>query len=150
MKSVRFIFAVVAVIATIYFGYGYIKIDANEPWTKQEVIKPKELMKVLGNKNALQPLILNIGFAGNIKNAVEIGAANDVAGIEKLKNKLQNVPRNKLIVFYCGCCPYNHCPNVRPAFKLLKEMQFSNFKLLDLPENLKVNWINEGGEMAAK
>ncbi len=29
MKSVRFIFAVVAVIATIYFGYGYIKIDAN-------------------------------------------------------------------------------------------------------------------------
>jgi thiosulfate/3-mercaptopyruvate sulfurtransferase len=55
-----------------------------------------------------------------------------------------------LIVFYCGCCPFNHCPNVRPAFKVLKQMGFTNFKLLNLPENLKVNWINIGGQMAVK
>jgi hypothetical protein len=86
MKSVRFIFAIIAVVATIYFGYGYIDATTEEPWTVNDLMQPKELIKLMDSKSALQPMILNIGFAGNIKNAIDIGAANDADGINKLKN----------------------------------------------------------------
>ena len=43
--------------------------------------------------------------------------------------------------------PYKNCPNVRPAFTLLNEMKFTNHKLLDLPANLKVDWIDKGYPM---
>jgi thiosulfate/3-mercaptopyruvate sulfurtransferase len=35
-------------------------------------------------------------------------------------------------------------PNIRPAFKLLTEMEFTHFKLLNLPHNLKTDWIDRG------
>src|SRR5437879_6752144 len=41
------------------------------------------------------------------------GASRD--GIEDLKKWAQNVPRSQSIVLYCGCCPWNRCPNIRPA-----------------------------------
>ena len=147
MKNVRFLFAIVAVLASIYFGYGYINSDLSTPWNAQQIMQPEELVKLMNNKNVEQPLILNIGFAGNIKNATEVGASSEADGINKLKTKLRTVAKNKLIVFYCGCCPYKNCPNIRPAFKALKDMGFSNFKLLDLPENLKIDWINKNFPM---
>ena len=147
MKNIRLVFALVAVVATVYFGYGYIVTDVSTPWVAKEIIAPEELIKLMNNKTGEQPLVLNIGFAGNIKNAKEIGSANETDGIKKLKLALRTLAKNKLIVFYCGCCPYNHCPNIRPAFQIFKQMGFTNFKLLDLPENLKVNWINKGFPM---
>jgi hypothetical protein len=47
-------------------------------------------------------------------------------------------------VVYCGCCPYEHCPNVRPAVAVLKEMKFTNFKLLNLEKNIKTDWLDKG------
>jgi thiosulfate/3-mercaptopyruvate sulfurtransferase len=35
-------------------------------------------------------------------------------------------------------------PYIRPAMALLKNMQFSNYKLLNLPQNVKVDWIDKG------
>jgi len=53
-------------------------------------------------------------------------------------------------VIYCGCCPFEHCPNVRPAFQLLNEMKFTNQKLLNLSTNLKTDWIDKGYPVAKK
>jgi hypothetical protein len=33
-------------------------------------------------------------------------------------------------------------PNIRPAFNALVEMGFKNVKILDLPKNVKTNWID--------
>jgi hypothetical protein len=57
---------------------------------------------------------------------------------------LEKLPKDASIVVYCGCCPYRSCPNVRPAFNLLNSMGFKNHKLLDLPQNIKVDWIDHG------
>jgi hypothetical protein len=51
---------------------------------------------------------------------------------------------------YCGCCPFEKCPNIRPAFNLMKAMGFSNGKLLNLPTNLKQNWIAKGYPVEGK
>ena len=48
------------------------------------------------------------------------------------------------IVIYCGCCPFEHCPNIRPAFNLLNEMGFTNQKLLSLQKNIKADCIDKG------
>ena len=60
------------------------------------------------------------------------------------KEQLKKLPKNKRVVIYCGCCPFEHCPNVRPAIQLLKQMKFTNYRLLDLPKNIKIDWIDKG------
>ena len=56
--------------------------------------------------------------------------------------------KKRNIVIYCGCCPFKDCPNIRPAFSLLNSMKFTNHKLLNLPLNLKTDWINHGYPMS--
>ncbi|MBI4929493.1 MAG: hypothetical protein HY841_01935 [Bacteroidetes bacterium] len=91
-----------------------------------------------------KPILLSIGFGGGIKGSKEIGAANAKEGIENLKKELTKLPKDADIVIYCGCCPFEHCPNIRPAFQLLNEMKFTNHKLLNLSHNLKTDWIDKG------
>jgi thiosulfate/3-mercaptopyruvate sulfurtransferase len=99
-----------------------------EPWTPQQLLNPAELAKVLNNPKSAQPLVYSIGMQAIIKGSIDIGP----------------VMRNAQIVVYCGCCPFDRCPNIRPAMELLKNMQFKNYKLLNLPQNIKVDWIDLG------
>ncbi|MBZ0097677.1 MAG: rhodanese-like domain-containing protein, partial [Taibaiella sp.] len=92
-------------------------------------------------------VVFNIGPSGKIKGAVNIGATQETDNLALLKKELEPLPRETEVVIYCGCCPFNHCPNIRPAFELLNEMKFTNAKLLNLPKNLKVDWINKGYPM---
>ena len=55
-----------------------------------------------------------------------------------------SIPKDTKVVVYCGCCPFEHCPNVRPAIDVLKEMKFTNYYLLNLSHNLKTDWIDKG------
>jgi rhodanese-related sulfurtransferase len=73
-----------------------------------------------------------------------MGGASEKANLEKFKIALSNLPKTTQVVVYCGCCPFEKCPNIRPAFNLMKAMGFSNGKLLNLPTNLKQNWIAKG------
>jgi hypothetical protein len=47
-------------------------------------------------------------------------------------------------VLYCGCCPWNRCPNIEPAFSKLKEMGFTDVKVLYLAENFGADWAAKG------
>ena len=47
------------------------------------------------------------------------------------------LPKASFIVLYCGCCPWNHCPNVGPAFKQLRDLGFTNVKVLYMADNLE-------------
>lgn len=69
---------------------------------------------------------------------------NSEEGLEKLKSELKSIAKDKNIVVYCGCCPFEHCPNVRPAIETLKEMKFTHYYLLNLPHNIKADWIDKG------
>ena len=115
-----------------------------EPWSENQLMPPFELAKILSNKTTNKPIILNIGFGGGIPGSIDLGPAKETQGIENLKKELNKLPKNANIVIYCGCCPFMHCPNVRPAFKLLNEMRFINHKLLNLEHNMKVDWIDQG------
>lgn len=119
-----------------------------EPWKQEQLIKPEDLAKIIRDgDNTNDPVIFNIGPSGAIKGSIEIGFVNDSKGIKKLETNLKNVPKDKAIVLYCGCCPFEHCPNIRPAFTLLNKKGYKNHRLLDLPRNLKVDWIDKGYPM---
>ena len=63
---------------------------------------------------------------------------------QKFKKQLSSLKKAQEIVIYCGCCPDEHCANAHPAANVLKEMKFTNYHLLDLPNNLRINWIYKG------
>ena len=79
-----------------------------------------------------------------IKNSIDIGPARDSLNIIKFKEQLSKLPKDAPIVIYCGCCPFEHCPNIRPAFALLNEMKFTRHKLLNIEHNIKTDWISKG------
>lgn len=118
-----------------------------EPWTPEQLLEPSKLASIINDSNATKPLILNIGPAGQIKGAIKVGATKESENLNNLKELLSKEDKNRMIVIYCGCCPFEVCPNIRPAFSLLNKMKFSNHKLLSLPHNLKIDWINYGYPM---
>lgn len=119
-----------------------------DPWTKDQLIKPEVLVQnLLDGDNTNNPVIINIGPSGSIKGAIEVGSVDNSKKLKLFKDKIKAYPKDTYIVVYCGCCPFEHCPNIRPSFNLLNQKGFKNHKLLDLPENLKVDWIDKGYPM---
>jgi len=137
-----------AIFAFYITGCNKSDTTGSEPWTQEQLMDPAVLAQMLNDPNAKVPVILDIGSFGGIKNSVRIGAAREKANIEKLRQFLSNQPKDADIVIYCGCCPFADCPNIRPAFNVLKEMGFTNAKLLNLPRNLKTDWSDKGYPMA--
>ena len=112
------------------------------------LIQPAELAKSLQSKSA-KPLIFNVGprmlyQQAHIAGAEYIGAGSDPAGIEALKTRVKSVPKTRAIVLYCGCCPWEHCPNVEPAYKQLRSMGFTNVKVLYIAHNIGTDWVYAG------
>jgi len=125
------------------FGQGS-STSGTEPWTAAQLLDPAVLVKTLNNAESPQPYIFCIGPQAVIKGTIDIGPTREKANLEEFRKQLEKLPKDANIVVYCGCCPFASCPNIRPAFELLNKMQFKNHKLLNLPRNVKVDWIDKG------
>ncbi|GEP97759.1 rhodanese-like domain-containing protein [Chitinophaga cymbidii] len=128
-------------IAMLSFG---AKAQQQEPWNSNQLVRPSDLAAKIQKGQADNLLIVNIGPDAVIKGSVDIGPGQDAENIAKLKAHLKSVPKYKEVILYCGCCPFSKCPNIRPTFKTLAEMGFVNRKLLDIPKNIKVDWLDKG------
>ena len=126
---------------------GLLSAQTGEPWTSKDLMEPDALASMLSNSKSQKPVIFNIGPLANIKGAITIGSTTNKDNLEKLKKSLANVPKDKMVVIYCGCCPFRNCPNIRPAFNLLKEKGYTKPRLLNLKQNLKVDWTDYGYPM---
>ena len=114
-----------------------------ENWTSKQLLEPADLAQVIESGKDV-PVIISVGPGVTIPNSIAIGMTKEKDNVDTLKTKLQSMPKDAKIVIYCGCCPFEHCPNVRPAIAALKEMKFTNYHLLDLPHNIKADWIDKG------
>ncbi|HEY1242913.1 MAG TPA: rhodanese-like domain-containing protein [Bryobacteraceae bacterium] len=111
-------------------------------------IEPKDLAPRLQASSA-QPALFHVGFAvmyrgKHIPASVYAGPGSKPEGLDALKQAVASLPRDREIVIYCGCCPFDRCPNVRPAVALLKQMGFQNVKALNLPANFGADWTDHG------
>lgn len=141
-KSLRLLFAGLLIVAI--FVNSFAQSANTEPWKENQLMPPAELAAIINNPNALKPFIFSIGPGAYVKGSIDIGPANEKDNLKKLKAELSKLPKNANIVIYCGCCPFEHCPNIRPAFELLNKMKLTNHKLLSLQKNIKVDWIDKG------
>ena len=131
------------VAAFVLFGFQQCSAQKPENWTKDQLMEPASLAKTIDSKVNI-PLIYCVGPGVVIPNSINIGPTSEENNLQKFKDSLSKLPRSADIVIYCGCCPFTHCPNVRPAIAALKEMNFTNYHLLDLPHNIKTDWIAKG------
>jgi len=114
-----------------------------ENWTSKELMSPSALAEVLKADKDV-PVIFSVGPSAVIPNSIDIGMVKDEKNLDKFKKQISKLPRSTNILIYCGCCPYEHCPNTRPAIAALQSMKFTNYHLLDLPHNIKTDWIAKG------
>ncbi len=111
------------------------------------LVQPKEVAAELAGGS--KPMVLYVGpnvlyRSKHIPGAVFAGPGARPEGIELLKNSVASLARNREIVLYCGCCPWDHCPNIRPAVELLRTMGFTQIKAMYLPTDFKADWIDKG------
>lgn len=137
-------FLITALLIAGLYVSSFAQSANTEPWKENQLIPPAELAKVINDKNARQPIVFSIGPSAIVRGSIGIGAAKEKDNLKNLKQQLSKLPKDTAIVIYCGCCPFKDCPNIRPAFQLLNKMKFTNHKLLNLPKNIKVDWIDKG------
>jgi thiosulfate/3-mercaptopyruvate sulfurtransferase len=126
---------------------GYIKPSGGkspEPWAPNQLLAPADLAALINHPGKKQVVIFSVGPGALIKGSRDMGPAHEKENLEKLKQALGSLQKDRYIVIYCGCCPFEHCPNIRPAFILLNQMKFSDAHLLNLENNIKTDWVAKG------
>lgn len=135
-------------------GWGAPPPESTSSIPAAQLIQPDELNRLLHATGvhatgANKPLVLQVGshmlFAqAHITGSEYAGAGAQPEGLNQLRTRVALLNRKTFIVLYCGCCPWNRCPNVAPAFKLLRDLGFTNVKVLYMANNLGSDWVDKG------
>lgn len=138
---------IVAVLVSVVFAYQASSIPSSR------LIHPAELAKALQSFPRQKPLMIQVGShvlysQAHIPGSEYIGPAASATGIEQLRKRVASLPKNTAIVLYCGCCPWDHCPNVKPADEALRALGFTNVKVLYIANNFGTDWVDEGYPVA--
>jgi thiosulfate/3-mercaptopyruvate sulfurtransferase len=111
------------------------------------LIQASELAQKM--KSAQKPVIFYVGpkvfyTQSHIAGAEYIGPAGRPEGLEKLRARAAALPKDAEVVIYCGCCPWDRCPNIRPAYAVLKKAGFTKARVLYLATSFGIDWKDKG------
>jgi len=112
-------------------------------------IEPDALAKMLQNGKGEKPVVLHVGFKNfydqaKIPGSDYAGPCSKPDGLDLLRKRVSSLQKKQLIVLYCGCCPWDKCPNIKPAYEALHAMGFANVKVAHIADNFGVNWVAPG------
>ena len=112
------------------------------------LIEPQELLKAM-KRGGEQPAVLYVGpkafwVQAHIPGADYIGAVAKPDGLKNMQTRIAPIPKTMPVVVYCGCCPFEHCPNIRPAVAELKKEGFTKIRVLYLRTSFGVDWQAKG------
>jgi thiosulfate/3-mercaptopyruvate sulfurtransferase len=119
----------------------------NPPWTSAEVIQTAALAKMVDARQT--PYLIHVGFpqfykSKHIPGSIYAGPGRSDDGLAELKKAVAGAPKDAQILLYCGCCPWDHCPNLKPAYKLLRGLGYSNIKVVEIPTSFPKDWVEKG------
>lgn len=118
-----------------------------------QLIPPEELKTILNSTRAVQPLILQVGSRvmfdqAHIPASEYAGPGSHEDALHVLRDRVKTLAKSRFIVLYCGCCPWNRCPNVGNAYKTLCDLGFTNVKVLYIADNFGSDWVSKGYPVA--
>lgn len=150
-----FSFAALIALALAALPLRTIKGDEKktaDPWLSSQAMQPADLEKELTVTSLSMPTVVFIGFrslyaGGHIPGAAFHGTASTEQGLADMKTWAGTLPRSTDVVIYCGCCPFDKCPNIRPAYTALSNMGFKKLRVLVLPTNFATDWVDKGYPM---
>jgi thiosulfate/3-mercaptopyruvate sulfurtransferase len=127
--------------ATVLFAF-----QTPEPFHASDLVDSPAFAAKMKGKN---PLILQVGFqalykGARIPGAQYAGPGNSAEGLANLEKSVAGVAKDREVLLYCGCCPWEKCPNIRPAYKKLQELGFTKITVLKVPTNLHTDWVEKG------
>ena len=142
------LFAASATLVSVPATRGDVK-KSSDPWAPAQIVQPSDFAHELGEKNGTPPAVVYVGFhtlfaGGHIPGATFHGTASTEQGLADLNKWADTLPRATNLVIYCGCCPFEKCPNIRPAFTALSGMGFKKLRVLVMPTNFATDWADKG------
>ena len=156
-STIRCAFLLSLVLAFGISAYSSSPVDPSEPLLTDAIpadpqipsthmVTAEQLSQTLKSQ---KPLVLQIGprsmyEQAHIPGAEYIGATSTPEGVDALRARVKSLPKNQPIVMYCGCCPWERCPNVHPAYKLLRDLGYSNARVLYIAHDFGTDWVNKG------
>lgn len=112
------------------------------------LIQPKDLaakVRAPGAKLVILQVGPNVLYRSHhIPGALYAGPASKPEGLGALKAAVKNLPHDRELAIYCGCCPWDRCPNIKPALELLQQLGFTHVKAMYSATNFKTDWIDQG------
>lgn len=153
MPSAKIV-ASLGIVALLVAAFGLASFSAtplnasSDPWATEQTVQPTELAKELAESKT-PPTVIFVGFkrlytSGHIKGAQYHGTPGSEAGLKEFTAWATSLPRSTNLVIYCGCCPMERCPNIRPAFKALQDLGFTKLRVLLLPNDFASDWADKG------
>ena len=150
-------FAKCAAVAALLVCGGlatYVQSQTSQPAVSEvlpasQLVQAPDLARELASASAeARPTIVYVGFrtlfaGGHIPGATFHGSASTEQGLADIKKWAASLPRTTNLVIYCGCCPFERCPNIRPAFALFREMGFTHLRVLELPTSFAADWADK-------
>ena len=123
--------------------------ETKDPWPASALIEPQQFARIISNSAGNKPVTIYVGFpplynGAHITNSILAGPTSKPEALDQLRQVVKLLPRSKRIAIYCGCCPFDHCPNIRPAYAYLRDMGFKNVTVVHLPTNLHTDWVAKG------
>jgi thiosulfate/3-mercaptopyruvate sulfurtransferase len=150
LPLMKLAFAAVAAFAVLAPMRGQApQRTAADPWPAAQIVEPADFANELSSKKLdSRPTIVYVGFrtlfeGGHIPGATFPGTASTEAGLAGLKAWAAALPRKADIILYCGCCPFDRCPNVRPAFALFRDLGFTHVRVLALRTSFAADWAEK-------
>src|SRR4051812_35706115 len=94
-------------------------------------VEPKDLAAELAS--GVKPAIFHVGpsvlyRSRHIPGAIDVNMASKAENLDALRTAAFKLPRDRDVFLYCGCCPWDRCPNIKPAVALLHQMGFTRVK----------------------
>jgi len=120
-----------------------------DPWTVAQTVQPAQLAEELKQVKDPSLLVIYVGVrtlynGAHIPGAGFYGPGSTEQGITELQKYAATLPKNSDVVLYCGCCPLEKCPNLRPAFTAIRDVGFARLRVLILPTNFSTDWVEKG------
>ncbi len=143
LRSVTLTASLLAALAASSCGRPAARLE------ESDTIAIDQLAQQLADSTAARPVLLHVGFAplfrsGHIPGSRYVGPGNRPDGLARLEKALATIPADAPVVLYCGCCPWQDCPNVRPAFAAAKASGHTHVRVLHVAGNLERDWIDRG------